>query len=328
MVQILLVGSGSVGTVYAMLLSKGRANITCVCRSNYTVAVSNGFIVHSTIFGEQQFRPTVAKSVEDAVENKSSGLPFDFILVCTKAIGDQGGQSIPDLICPAVTKSHTSIVIIQNGLGVEKIYRKSFPDNTIISGVTYLPTSRVQATIFSHSETQKLHLGPYPAESATAVDRENTGVFANLIRAGGGEATVHMDVQIERWKKLIGNATWNPICALSRSRDLQFLQATPDLAQEFVIRSMREVVAVAEAVGYGSYVDENAIKKQVQRSNDRGWPGVEPSMLADIVAGRPLEVEAIIGEVVRVAKKEEVDVPRLETLYLLLNSFSNVTIRS
>ncbi|KAF2014096.1 2-dehydropantoate 2-reductase [Aaosphaeria arxii CBS 175.79] len=325
MVRILLVGTGSVGTVYAMLLSKGGADITCVCRSNYALANSHGFTVRSTIFGEYRFRPTIASSVEDVVDNQASDLPFDFVLVCTKALQSQGKHSIPHLIRPAVTKAHTSIVIIQNGLGVENLYRDFFPDNTIISGVTYSPTSRAEAVVFSHTETQRLHLGPFPAEFATSVEKDNTEAFADLIRAGGGDVTVHEDVQIERWKKLIGNTTWNPICALSRSRDLQFLQATPELAQEFVIRSMREVVAVADAAGYGNYIGEGDISKQVQRSKDRKWPGVEPSMLADIKAGGQLEVDAIIGEVVRIGKEKEVDVPRLETLYLLLNCFINAT---
>ncbi len=121
---------------------------------------------------------------------------------------------------------------------------------------------------------------------------------------------------------MIGNASWNPICALSRCRDLEFLQATPGLAQEFITETMREVVAVACALGYGGVIQEEAVQVQIQRSGSRNWPGVQPSMLADIEENKSMEVEAVIGEVVRVGRKYQVSVPRLETLYVLLKGYA------
>lgn len=323
MKRILVLGTGSVGTVYAMLLSKGGADVTCVCRSNYTAARENGLLVRSTIFGEQLFRPTVARTVRDACENHS--LPFDFVVVCMKAVQGQDAHFWQDLLSPAVRSTQTAIVVIQNGLGVEDVFHGACPHNTIVSGVTYLPTSQAIPGIVSHTETQRLHLGPFPAHTATDADRVFCEGFAELIRAAGGDATVHTDVQIERWKKLIGNATWNPICALSRRRDLEFLRASPDLAEAFVIDSMREVLAVADALGYGEHITAHSITTQMQRSRLRAWPGVEPSMLADVLNGKPMEVEVVIGNVVKAAKRSGVPVPRLETLYLLLKAFESTS---
>lgn len=119
-------------------------------------------------------------------------------MVCTKAIDSGEAQSQANLIEPVVVMAHTSIVVIQNGLGVERIYHEAFPENTIISGVTYLLTSQVAPGVFSHTETQKLHLGPFPADTATTMNRENTETFAKLLRAAGADAMVHNDVQVER----------------------------------------------------------------------------------------------------------------------------------
>ncbi|KAL6150161.1 hypothetical protein ACJQWK_02800 [Exserohilum turcicum] len=305
--------------MYAMLLSRAGADIACVCRSNYEPALSRGFTVHSTLFGNQTFKPRVAKSVQEAVDNQASSVPFDFIVVCVKAVDT--GVSPAEMIKPAVRESHTSIVVIQNGLGVEAIYHQAFPRNTVISGVTYMPTSQVEPCVVSHSETQTLFLGPYPTELTTPADKSSTEAFSQLIVAAGANATVCDDIQVERWKKLIGNTTWNPVCALSRCRDLQFLHATPDIAQGFITESMREVVAVASTLGYGDVIREDAVQAQIQRSKTRQWPGVQPSMLADIENDRPVEVEAVIGEVVRIARKHQVSVPRLETLYVLLKGY-------
>lgn len=319
MPRILLFGTGSIGVMYAYLLQEAGADVTCVCRSTYETAKLNGFTIESTVFGTHTFRPGVARSVQQALEKDTLSTTFDIIVVCTKAAsGTDISQSPPPLIKPAVRVGITSIVVIQNGVGVEQIYREAFPDNTIISGVTYMPVAQVRPGVFSHTETQRLHVGVYPARSATPLDHQSTESFANLLKSAGAQVEVHQDVQVERWKKLVGNATWNPICALSRCRDLEFLQASPDLAETFITGSMREVVAVAAASGYGSHVTESTINMQLARSKVREWPGVEPSMLADMVLGRPMEVETIIGEVVKVAIEKGVDVPRLETLYLLL----------
>ncbi|OAL55100.1 2-dehydropantoate 2-reductase [Pyrenochaeta sp. DS3sAY3a] len=321
MSRILVFGTGSVGTMYAMLLSMGGADVTCICRrSNYEIAASKGFQIRSTVFGDRSFKPRVAKSVQEAVSEESALGPFDFVVVCIKA--NNAGISPTELIRMAIKESYTSIVIIQNGLGVERIYQEAFPKNPIISGVTYMPTSQLSPCVVSHTETQKLYLGIYSGSPNTSLLGMNvTEALAGMIRAAGADATVCADIQVERWKKLISNATWNPICALSRCRDLQFLQAIPDLAQEFVIESMREVVAVAAALGYSKVIKQDTIDAQVRRSALREWPGVRPSMLADIEVGGAMEVEAIVGEVVRVAKRNSVSVPRLETLYLLLRGY-------
>ncbi|KAK5064585.1 hypothetical protein LTR84_000418 [Exophiala bonariae] len=316
MVNILIFGTGSVGTVYAMILLNAGANLTCLCRSNLEAAKSHGFTIKSSIFGEQKIFPTVVGSIQEVADANSSS-PFDFVVVSTKATSQSAVAAVTSLR-PLVKAHFTTIVLIQNGIGIENSFHDAFPDNSIISGVTYLPTSRIGQTVYSHTETQILHLGPFPAGRASAAERQHTDDFAALIRAGGGHALVHTDVQVERWKKLIGNTTWNPICALSRCRDLEFLQSSV-LAPDFVRRVMLEVVAVANAIGYGEHIQLSAVESQMQRSAARSWPGVEPSMMSDMSHTRTMEVEAIVGQVVQVAKGNGIDVPRLETLYVLLS---------
>jgi 2-dehydropantoate 2-reductase len=314
MPRILVFGSGSVGVLYSFLLHKAGAHIVCVCRSNYHVAQLHGFTIKSTIFGQHSFKPTIVSSVEEAVclDSKS----FDFVLVCTKAIPENQASVVTALL-PAMTSEMTSLVIIQNGLGVEKTFAKHAFPGAIISGVTYSPTSQIEPGVYSHTETQRLSIGCYPA----AEHQKHTGTLTSLsalLEAGGSTVTICEDIQVERWKKLIGNTTWNPICALSRCRDLEFLSAS-SLATEFVRKAMKEVVAVAAASGYAAIITEEAVEAQLLRSAARKLPGVEPSMMADMRLENKLEVEAIIGEVVSSANALGVDTPRLETMYVLLS---------
>lgn len=156
--RILIFGTGNVGIIYAFLLSRSGADVTCVCRSNYQSAKSNGFQINSTIFGDVSFHPTVASSVSEAVT--MAKLAFDYIVVCCKStLGSTPSTAF--LIAPAVTASRTSIVIIQNGLGVEREFHALFPNAPIISGVAYPPSTQVSPSSVSHTEIELLHLGNF-----------------------------------------------------------------------------------------------------------------------------------------------------------------------
>ena len=313
--RILIFGTGSIGTVYAYILSRvvPASNIFTVCRSNFEVASKDGFTIHSSLWGENlNVRPVVIRSVDEAVASDASS-PFDYVLVCSKSLPTI--PSTADLIKPAVS-SNTTIVLIQNGIATEEPYSKLFPDNPLLSTVVYLPATQIGPGIVQHKEVELLHMGSYPASSNT----ESASRFASLLNAGGATTKVHEDVQFERWSKLLVNASWNPICALSRSRDVQVLKSGPD-AKDFVRDVMLEISAVANACGYLG-IDTALVDYQLGRAAVRELPGVEPSMMADSLAGRNMEVEAIVGNVIKIARAHDVKTPMLRTIHVLATALN------
>ena len=207
-------------------------------------------------------------------------------------------------------------MLIQNGLGVEEPYHLAFPGVTIISGVAYLPTTQVSPGLYSHSEMELLYLGLYATDRfPQAVGQLDT--FASLIGHGGATAVIAEDVQAQRWRKVVANGAFNPICALSRCRDRYLMEIAP-LGSHLLKSVMLEVMAVAEAAGYGEFVVADTVEKQLARSLSRPYPGVQPSMMADVLEGKSREVGAIIGEIVRIGRENQVQIPRLETLFVLL----------
>ncbi|KAF2493502.1 2-dehydropantoate 2-reductase [Lophium mytilinum] len=314
--SVLLFGTGAVGSVYLYLLSK-TCDTTAVCRSNYAAAKANGFTIHSPqIFGETlHFTPRVARTCADAItlDDGSPVKPFDYIVICSKVTPN----TIPALIAPAVTPSHTVIVLLQNGINIEAEYTTAFPTNPIVSGVVYLPVTQTSPGVIQHGDIERLELGAYPSSASSAPTKR----FAELIRAGGGTAEVWEDVQFKRWAKLLVNGSWNPICALTRSSDVRFMASSDGpMATDFVFAVMLEIVAIAKAHGYEK-VDEKVATAQLERFKKRidtsKGVGSEPSMLADVREGRRMEVEAIVGNAVRAAKGKGVECVRLETIYVL-----------
>ncbi|KAI5863350.1 6-phosphogluconate dehydrogenase C-terminal domain-like protein [Durotheca rogersii] len=354
--RVLIFGTGSLGACYAWVLSRvlPASHITAVCRSNYEEARRNGFTINSELWGNNlNVRPRVSRTVSDAVRqlrleqqqqqqqqdtisDTASSSPsscFDYVIVATKAVPTT--PTAAELIAPAVVPGRTAIVLLQNGIGIEATFAARFqPANAVLSAVAYLPATRVGPTVVRHTEVERLEVGTYPS-TAPAAHREAAERFVALLGTAGATARLRDDIQRSRWAKLLVNASWNPVCALTRLRDRQFLDATSssspspppsslggvqdggeDDGRQFIEDVMHEIAAVARARGYTD-VDAELVTRQASRAAARDPPGVEPSMLADALQGRTLEVEAIVGNVVRMARQERVPVPMLRTVYFL-----------
>ncbi|KAI1074096.1 2-dehydropantoate 2-reductase [Whalleya microplaca] len=317
-IRVLIFGTGGVGAVYTWVLSRAvkESDITAICRSNYDEASKNGFTIHSGLWGNDlKVRPHVAKTVADAVA-EAPDKPYDYIIVTAKALPTK--PSTAELIGPAVGPG-TTIVLLQNGIGTEEEFSTLYPENPLLSSVVYLPATQVSPGVIQHKELELLHIGTYPA-TAPAAHKAAAQAFVDLLGAAGATAQLHDDVQFERWSKLLVNASWNPVCALTRLRDRQFIDAHAD-ALQFIRDAMLEIARVAQAYGYPG-VDESVVDFQIGRAAARALPGVEPSMLTDARHARTMEVDAIVGNVVRLAKQKGVAVPMLRTIYLLANGLS------
>ncbi|KAI1617009.1 2-dehydropantoate 2-reductase [Exophiala viscosa] len=321
MYNVLIFGTGSIGGVYACILSNASANVTCVCRSNYEEARKNGFAVTSSVFGRLHARPVIVRSVQEATQSCSDG--FHFIVLCTKATKETTSITLEALEHAVNSRSKfPTLVIIQNGLGVEESFHIAFPSTVIISGVAYLPTTQTSPAVFSHSETEHLHLGLYPSQCPSVSSQTHLHDFARLVRAGNATVTVHDDIQRERWKKIVANGALNPVCALTRCRDRELIDLV-DVAGAMIMDVMQEIASVASSQGYEDVVTQAVVEAQYARCLARPYPGVEPSMMADARLSRPMEVYAIVGEMVSIARQARIDTPRLKMLYVLITGLNH-----
>lgn len=314
--KVLVHGSGAIGAIYIYLLLQAGCSVTAVCRSNYAAAKAHGFTIDSDKYGKGiQIRPNVVKTPEEAA---SQG-PYDFIIISTKALPEKR-PSTPEIIKPAITEGKTTIVLIQNGIGIEDEYATAFPTNPLLSTVVYLPTTQISPGHIQMGAIELLQIGTFPATSDTSSPAYQAAEqLRSTLATGGGNAQLHPDIQAQRWSKLLINASWNPICALSLSRDAAFL-ASSSMAEKLVTDVMEEVVLIAQALGHTAITSEFA-REQLQRALERkGTKGIEPSMLVDVLNGRRMEVEVILGNPIKVAREVGVDVPRMETLYALLKA--------
>ena len=116
------------------------------------------------------------------------------------------------------------------------------------------------------------------------------------------------DIRTEIWLKLWGNATFNPISALTHATLADICQFPETRALAYAV--MTEAQAIAEKVGAKSRI---SIDKRIAGAEAVG--AHKTSMLQDVEAGRALELEALVGSVIELARLTETPTPHLDAIY-------------
>jgi 2-dehydropantoate 2-reductase len=182
------------------------------------------------------------------VSNEDSS-EFDYIVCTTKNI-PYVSPSLCDTIAPAVTPGHTVIVLIQNGLNIERPFLSHFPQNVILSGVSRCDAHEIAHGVIEQKEEDDLHIAAFHNPLLPEDTQRKAGEqFVHIYGAGGKTDVRHEpNWERDRWSKLVYNATLNPICALTgvNTGDLQIAGSALD---GLVIPAMQEVVKVSQAVG-------------------------------------------------------------------------------
>jgi len=326
-IRILLVGAGSIGAFFgSRLATVSNVAVSALCRSNYQVVKDHGFKITSPIFGNVTFRPEyVFGRPSDALKSRQR---WDFLLVATKALPDVSDDSS---LIEGLVGSKTTIVLMQNGLGVEEPYRKRFPKATILSGVTMASTAQPSPGVIKHNRWTSTSIGYYltrgDCSSQRDLDiedaRKQVATFVELLKAGGIEDTDahdHDNMQFVRWHKTAINCAMNPSSVLSGGAGNQMMALDQDL-NEHVQGVMNEVLRAASVVlGKPVPFDELRLLRpeQVLASVAKNTSGSRPSMWQDWEKGYKMELEVILGSPIKMAREKGIQLPRTQTMYALL----------
>ncbi|KAJ8110102.1 hypothetical protein OPT61_g6962 [Boeremia exigua] len=315
--SVLIIGAGSVGAIAALNLEiGGLASVTVALRSNYGAVKEQGYTIESCDHGSLKgFSPTIVRNtIPDIISEDLP--PYDYIVLCTKSVPDIGPTSL-DLVAPALPKdnTHTALVLLQNGLNIEKPILESRPQTVILSGVSLIGSAEPSPGHIVHNEADRLLVGAFPHPS---ISNETASIraqeFVELYSAGGKtDCKFSPDVLHDRWRKLVYNACLNPICAITGVDSGRIRLADGGL-DGLVRPAMREIVAAAKAVA-NVELDGDIVEKVIDTDPLENW--AKPSMQQDLEKGNFIEFENLLGEPLREGKKAGVPMPTLEVLYQL-----------
>jgi 2-dehydropantoate 2-reductase len=297
--RVCVVGAGVIGSLYAAHLSRVADVWVLTRRPEHARALTEHGL---TVTGRADFKGEL-----HATNDPAELPPPDAVIVATKATALDDAAGALEGRFPGAT-----VVTVQNGLGAEQIVRRH-GDWPLVSGVTFMSGTRHDDTHVEYILDTETWLGPY-----NGIPFERVEELAALIERSGLKARAFRDLRPAQWSKLIFNATVNAVAALTGlPHDAHFAaEERPSDLGRLVHALVDEGKAVAAAAGVELHEDPWEMNVLATQRGSAHYP----SMLEDVKARRPTEIELITGALVREGERLGVPVPLHTALYRLIKA--------
>jgi 2-dehydropantoate 2-reductase len=173
----------------------------------------------------------------------------------------------------------------------------------IVGSVVYPAANLVEPGVVHVVEGKRFTLGELDGSETPRI----RAISASLTKAGL-KAPITNDIRSEIWLKLWGNLSFNPISALTGATLVDLV--TFPLTRELCIAMMREAETIANTLGVTFRV---GIDRRIAGAEKVG--AHKTSMLQDLEAGKPLELDALVGSVVELGRLTNVPTPHIDAVY-------------
>lgn len=319
--KLCVFGAGAVGGhVATRLIAAKAAEVSVVARGAALEAMrQNGLLLrYNGPDGPQEIRA----KVDTATDNPATLPPQDYVIVTLKAPAlPEAAGTLSRLLAPdgcAVFLTNGVPWWWPHGVGERGPLRLLDPQGELWSAlrertlgcVIYSPNEPVEPGVILHRGANRWVMG----EPDNTLSPRLARIVESFTRAGlEAEATTHLRREV--WLKLVGNATNNTLSALIRQ---PLANVSNDAGLQRVAAGLiNETLAVGCALGYDlrATVDAAAL---ASRSDRKGGP--RSSMLQDVLRGRPMEVEALLGQTQAYARELKVKVPTIDIVLPLLRA--------
>lgn len=298
--KFVVVGAGAIGAYIGARLAVSGSDVTLFARGRHLEAMqANGVRVESAE-GIIEARPNVVGSLE------AIG-PADVVVLGVKAHGlTEVAPRLRPLFGP-----ETTVVSTQNGipwwyfqrhggelegLRLERVdpggaIAAAIDPRRVVGSIVYFSTAIAEPGVIQHIEGTRIAIG-----EPDGTRSERCRAIADALIAAGLRCPITTRIRHEIWVKLLGNVSFNPISALTGATLVEMVR------DHDAARLIREIMIEAEGVASKLGID-------LPVSIDQRMAGAEKvghhktSMLQDLEAGRPLELEAVVGAVVELGDR-------------------------
>jgi 2-dehydropantoate 2-reductase len=294
-----VVGAGAIGSLYAAHLARVAESLVLARRAEHAEALNADGL---RVSGRHDFTARVVAAVDpDALPEP------DVVIVATKATGLE-----PAARTLAGRWPRATVMTVQNGLGAEEIMRRR-GDWDLVSGVTFMSGTKHSDTHVEYILDTATWLGPWeqtPFDRVTAI--------ADLLVSSGLRAQALPDLRPAQWSKLIFNASVNTVAALTGlPHDSHFAAEDDDADLGHLLRGLvDEGKRIAAGAGVPLHDDPWEMNVLATKRGSAHFP----SMLEDVQAGRPTEIDLITGALIREAERCGVDAPLHTALFQLVKA--------
>ena len=296
-----IIGSGAVGGLYGARLQRVGLAVHFLCHSDYEHVRRHGLVIESP---EGDIRLPQVNAY-----GRAADMPVcDVVIVALKTTAN----AILPAALPCVTKPGGTVVILQNGLGAEARVASFVPQCSVVGAMSFLCASKVGPGHVRHLDYGKITLAAYrPDGQPGGITAEMTAIAADLEQSGTS-VNLFEDLVQARWQKLVWNVPFNGLSVVLEADTAEMMrnEQTRRLARDL----MNEVVAGAAVCG--RHIPPEFVEQMVV-DTERMTPH-KTSMVLDYENRRPMEVESIYGEPLRVAEGRGACLPLTRMLYAQL----------
>jgi 2-dehydropantoate 2-reductase len=310
--RFLIAGAGAIGAYIGARMAQAGFDVTLFARGPHLRAMQEHGVQIRSREGDFVARPAIAGSLEDVG-------PVDVVFLGVKAHGLP--QLAPQL--ERVLGPDTTVVSTQNGIPwwyfqgfggacegmrLERVdpggvISAAIEARRVVGSIVYFATEITAPGVIQHIEGNRITLG-----EPDGTRSERSRQIAEALIASGLRCPVTARIRHEIWVKVLGNASLNPVSALTRATVAQMLR---DPGVCTVIRNiMQEVETVSSKLGMELPV---SIDQRIAGAEKVGEH--KTSMLQDLEAGRSMELEALVGAVVELGERMDVPMPVTRTVY-------------
>lgn len=305
-----ILGTGALGGFYGARLQQAGLTVHFLLRSDYEQVQQHGLIVDSV---DGNFKlPQV-----HAYREVSQMPPCDVVVVALKTTQNY----LLRQLLPPVVKPDGVVLVLQNGLGIEPQVAEIVGSDRVIGGLCFLCSNKVGPGHIHHLDYKDMTLGDYAPDYAPCGITLRLQQIAADFQQAGIPIELTADLFVARWKKLMWNIPFNGLSVVLNT-------ATDRMMADQQIHRLAEQLMQEVRAGCAACVRQ--MNAGLEREDDRLIPPTfidkmldytarmkpyRTSMKIDYDERRPLEVEAIFGNPLRLARQAGATLPRIEMLY-------------
>jgi 2-dehydropantoate 2-reductase len=311
-VRIAVLGAGAIGAYVGAALDRGGVEVFLIARGPNLEAMQQRGVEVRSDRGDFSARPP-------ATDDPRQVGPVDYVFLALKA---QDYETAGPLLNP-LFGAETAVIAAQNGIpwwyfhalpgpfegrqiravDPEGRVSSAIPPDRVIGCVVYASTELIEPGVVRHVEGTRFSLGEPDGSLSDRAQR-----FSEALIAGGLKAPVESQIRDDVWIKLMGNAAFNPLSALTRATMAEICAA--EQTKEVARAVMAECISVANQL---DCYPEISIERRLDGAARVG--DHKTSMLQDLEAGKELELAPITGAILELAELTGVDVPATRTLH-------------
>jgi 2-dehydropantoate 2-reductase len=310
--KFLIAGAGAIGAYISARLAKAGFDVTLFARGPHLKAMQERGVRVRSAEGDFQAEAKIVGSLEDAE-------PADVVFLGVKA------HSLPQLAphLKPVLGPDATVVSTQNGipwwyfqgfggqwdgLRLERIdpggvICDAIAARRVVGSIAFFSTEIVEPGVVQHIAGNRISLGEPDGSRSPRCRR-----IAEALVASGLRCPITSHIRQEIWVKILGNASLNPVSALTRATLAEML-GDPGVS-ELIRKIMKELEAVSQRLGMELPV---SVERRMAGAAKVGEH--KTSMLQDLEAGRPMELEALVGSMVELGERVGVAMDHTYAVY-------------